>query len=99
MCDTLVGLDKTLTLVPELATAGNGRPTTWRSTLHLREGVQFQDGAPFDAEAVRANFERYRTAPVQQPPHRVEARGGRGRDRRAHHPHPPVRSPMRRCWR
>ena len=32
-------------------------------TLHLREGVQFQDGAPFDAQAVRANLERYRTAP------------------------------------
>ena len=63
MCDTLVGLDKTLTLVPELATAWEWSPDHLALTLHLREGVQFQDGAPFDAEAVRANLERYRTAP------------------------------------
>ena len=63
MCDTLVGLDKTLALVPELATSWEWSPDHLALTLHLREGVQFQDGAPFDAEAVRANFERYRTAP------------------------------------
>ena len=31
----------------------------WR--LQLRSGVRFQDGAPFNAEAVRANAERWRT--------------------------------------
>lgn len=30
--------------------------TTW--TLHLREGVEFSDGTPFDAEAVKFNWER-----------------------------------------
>ena len=32
-------------------------------TLTLRDGVRFHDGQPMDAEAVRANIERYRTAP------------------------------------
>ena len=63
MCDTLIGLDKTLTLVPELATSWEWSPDRLALTLHLRQGVQFQDGAPLDAEAVRANFERYRMAP------------------------------------
>jgi peptide/nickel transport system substrate-binding protein len=30
-------------------------------TLHLRAGVLFQDGAPFDAEAVKVNIERDKT--------------------------------------
>ena len=63
MCDTLIGLDKNLTLVPELATGWEWSADRLALTLHLRPGVQFQDGAPMDAEAVRANFERYRTAP------------------------------------
>jgi peptide/nickel transport system substrate-binding protein len=33
---------------------------TW--TFHLRAGVQFSDGMPFDAEAARLNFERWQQA-------------------------------------
>jgi len=32
--------------------------------LHLREGVTFHDGTPFDAEAVKVNIERYRDLPT-----------------------------------
>ncbi len=63
MCDTLIGLDASLNLVPELATSWDWSPDHLALTLHLRDGVQFQDGTPMDAEAVRANLERYRTAP------------------------------------
>lgn len=57
--DTLVTYDdKTLDLVPSLAerweSSEDGR--TW--TFHLREGVQFHDGTPLDAEAVVFNFRR-----------------------------------------
>ena len=63
MCDTLIGLDASLNLVPELATSWEWSPDHLALTLHLRPGVQFQDGAPLDARAVRDNFERLRNAP------------------------------------
>ena len=63
MCDQLLNLDASLNLVPELATAWDWSDDRLALTLHLRDGVQFQDGTPMDAEAVRANLERYRAAP------------------------------------
>ena len=63
MCDQLLNVDPALHIVPELATAWEWSPDRLALTLHLREGVVFQDGAPMDAAAVRANLERYRTAP------------------------------------
>ena len=63
LCDQLLNIDPSLNLVPELATAWEWSGDHLSLTLHLREGVVFQDGAPFDAQAVRANLERYRTAP------------------------------------
>ena len=63
MCDTLIGLDASLNLVPELATGWEWSADHLALTLHLRPGVQFQDGAPLDAQAVRDNLERDRTAP------------------------------------
>ena len=63
MCDQLMNVDASLAIVPELATAWEWSPDHLALTLHLRDGVQFQDGAPMDAAAVRANLERYRTAP------------------------------------
>ncbi len=64
MCDQLLNLDASLNLVPELATAWDWSPDRLALTLHLRDGVRFQDGTPMDAEAVRANLERYRSAPT-----------------------------------
>lgn len=57
--DTLVTYDdRTLELVPSLAesweSSEDGR--TW--TFRIREGVQFHDGTPLDAEAVVFNFQR-----------------------------------------
>jgi peptide/nickel transport system substrate-binding protein len=43
-------------LAPFLATSwSNIDPLTWE--LHLREGVTFQDGEPFDAESVKFSYE------------------------------------------
>jgi len=62
-CDQLLNIDPGLNIVPELATGWEWSDDRLALTLHLREGVQFQDGAAMDAEAVRANLERYRGAP------------------------------------
>lgn len=58
--DNLVEYDqKTTEVVPGLAesweTSEDG--LTW--TFHLRKGVQFHDGTPFNAEAVVYNFQRW----------------------------------------
>ncbi len=63
MCDKLVDLDPQLNFKPQLATAWAWSPDNLTLTLTLRDGVKFQDGEPMDAEAVRANIERYRSAP------------------------------------
>ena len=63
MCDQLIDLDPQLKLVPQLATSWEWSADKLALTLHLRAGVTFSDGAAFDAEAVRANIERYRSAP------------------------------------
>ncbi len=62
-CDKLIDLDATDKFVPQLATAWRWSPNGLALTLTLRDGVKFQDGETLDAEAVRANLERYRTAP------------------------------------
>ena len=63
MCDQLIDIDPQLNLVPQLATSWEWSADKLALTLHLRQGVVFSDGAPLDAEAVRANIERYRVAP------------------------------------
>jgi peptide/nickel transport system substrate-binding protein len=65
-CDKLIDLDDKLHYVPQLATAWTWGTDGLSLTLKLREGVVFQDGTPFDAEAVRFNFERDKTAPYSR---------------------------------
>ena len=56
--DKLVDIDQDFTIVPMLATSwtitNNGKTYTFK----LRPNVVFHDGTPFDAEAVRYNFQR-----------------------------------------
>ncbi|TPW26579.1 ABC transporter substrate-binding protein [Martelella alba] len=61
MCDTLVDVDADLKYVPELATRWDLSDDQKDLTFHLRDGVTFQDGTPFNAEAVKANFDRSMT--------------------------------------
>lgn len=63
MCDQLLDIDANLDYVPQLATAWTWSEDRLALTLQIRAGVQFQDGAPLDAAAVKQNLDRYRTAP------------------------------------
>ncbi|HEY6432741.1 MAG TPA: ABC transporter substrate-binding protein [Acetobacteraceae bacterium] len=63
LCDKLVDINKNLDFVPQLATAWSWSPDSRALTLTLRKGVHFQDGQPFNADAVKANLDRYRSAP------------------------------------
>ena len=78
MCDQLIDVDPQLNLVPQLATSWEWSADRLALTLHLRSGVVFSDGTPFDAAAVRANIERYRTAPYSA--RRVELKSLTGVD-------------------
>jgi peptide/nickel transport system substrate-binding protein len=57
LCDKLIDLDEHLNLVPQLATAWEWEDPT-HLLLHLRPGVVFHDGEPFDAEAVKYKLTR-----------------------------------------
>jgi len=46
-------------LGPGLATSWEANEDATEWTFHLREGVTFQDGEPFNADAVKATFEHY----------------------------------------
>ena len=58
--DKLVDTDETLQIVPDLATSWTVSADGRTVTLRLRQGVTFQDGTPFNAEAVRYNLDRMR---------------------------------------
>lgn len=59
--DRLVHFDAEGALVPGLATEWEFSEDGLTFTMTLREGVTFQDGEPFNAEAVKANIERGQT--------------------------------------
>ena len=62
ICDKLIAVDAELAYVPELAIAWSWSEDGLSLTMKLRPGVTFHDGEPLDAEAVRFNIERYKTA-------------------------------------
>lgn len=64
--DALVNQGSDLSIQPELATSWKEvNPTTWR--FELRKGVKFQNGEPFNAEAVKFSIERVQN-PAQKSP-------------------------------
>jgi len=63
LCDKLVDTDADMNYVPQLATSWEWSDDRRTLTLQLRNGVQFQDGTHFNADAVKANLERYKTMP------------------------------------
>ena len=63
MCDKLVNIQPDLTIIPQLATDWNWSSDGKLLTMHLRQGVTFQDGTPFNAAAVVANIQRSQTLP------------------------------------
>src|SRR2546421_3603455 len=63
--DSLIGIDSRLDLVPDLATSWTYADLQ-TLVLTLRQGVSFQDGTPFDADAVKVNLDRYLTDPFSQ---------------------------------
>ena len=63
LCDKLIDVDERLELRPQLATHWSWSADRRSLTMTLRDGVVFHDGAPFDAEAVKANLERALTLP------------------------------------
>jgi len=61
MYESLLGIDSKLNFVPGLATSWKFTdPQTL--TLTLRKDVKFQDGTPFNADAVKVNLDRYMTS-------------------------------------
>jgi peptide/nickel transport system substrate-binding protein len=63
VCDKLIDIDAQNNFVPQLATSWTWSADNRALTLTLREGVKFHDGEALDADAVKANLERYRSAP------------------------------------
>jgi peptide/nickel transport system substrate-binding protein len=56
--DKLVDTDANLTIIPMLAASWTISPDGRAVTFKLRQGVKFHDGTPFNAEAVKYNFDR-----------------------------------------
>jgi len=57
--DKLVDIDEEGEIVPMLAKSYEESDDDLVYTFHLREGIKFQDGTPFNAEAVKYNLDRY----------------------------------------
>jgi glutathione transport system substrate-binding protein len=62
MMQGLYGFDREMKLIPVLAESYTANDTATEFTFKLRTGITFHDGTPFDADAVKANFDRI-TAP------------------------------------
>ena len=58
MLEGLLGFDKDMKMIPLLAESWQANQAATEFTFHLRKGVTFQDGTPFDAAAVKVNLER-----------------------------------------
>lgn len=70
MLEGLLGFDKDMKMIPLLAESWEANDKATEFTFHLRKGVTFQDGTPFDATAVKVNLER-----VANPANRLKRQG------------------------
>ncbi|MGN0372256.1 MAG: glutathione ABC transporter substrate-binding protein [Enterocloster sp.] len=59
MMDGLFGFDDEMKIIPMLATGYEANDDATEFTIKLREGVQFSDGTPWNAEAAKANLDRW----------------------------------------
>lgn len=65
VCEKLYDADENLELVPQLASELPEVSADGLSVeIPLREGVTFNDGTPFDAEAVKTSLDRHRELPT-----------------------------------
>lgn len=67
MVETLVTFSPDGKIIPLLAKSWKNSDDGLEWTFTLQEGVKFQDGAPFDAAAVKANFDRLLDPEVTAP--------------------------------
>jgi ABC-type transport system substrate-binding protein len=58
MVESLLELTPKGEIVPRLAEKWEVSPDATEFTLRLRKGIKFHDGTPFNAEAVKVNFDR-----------------------------------------
>ena len=65
--DKLVDIDEKLNVVPDLAKQWEISSDGKVYTFNLQQGVQFQDGTPFNAQAVKFNFDRMMDPKVKTP--------------------------------
>lgn len=63
--ESLVQIDGKGKIIPELATSWEPSADFKTWTFELRSGVKFHDGTPFDAEAVKFNYDRILRVPGQ----------------------------------
>lgn len=56
----LFGLDRNMKVIPVLAKAWQISPDGLHYTITLRQGIKFQDGTDFNAQAVKINLDRAR---------------------------------------
>ncbi len=65
--DTLVVRDANNKLLPLLAESWDAAPDGKAITMKLKAGVTFQDGTPFNADAVRSTFLRFKESGTKSP--------------------------------
>lgn len=59
MMDGLFGFDDEMGIIPMLAAGYEANEDATEFTIFLREGIRFTDGTPWDAEAAKANLDRW----------------------------------------
>ena len=59
LMDGLFGFDREMNVIPMLAESYEANEEATEYTFTLRQGITFSDGTPWNAEAAKANFDRW----------------------------------------